>query len=324
MSNKLILESLAKLLPAASRIIQPNTDRQTHTKEIISLHRKICVDRPIRIDTTKIKQPIQLRNLSWILAFCRMSYNSLGDVDFDDTTLKQMADDIRESILETLQYSERLEGLNAKVYSEGCIVLGEQIKDYLSFNLPPELVVEFISNDPVFCNYIFSPTLGVTPAYLSTGCHECNSSGTVINFNHQSFTTNITNQTENEIHVTINEPAASQSAPETFTPKYREDTISDAVINNILPKVLPKKIFNLSEKRNVNLLAFKCFCELEDALKSKGYEVTFVQESNKEKSEITFSNPENELNFKDDDGKPLTHKAFKVSFPKILGRYLTS
>lgn len=135
----------------------------TRIEKITSLYNEICIDDPIRIDINKIKQPIQLINLAWILAFCRRGFESFCNVNFNDLAVAAMAESIRVQLTDTLQYSGRLNNLNAKYYDEPDFVSYDTYKKKLSYEIPPSVVISLLSEDPIFNKYLLLKSSDIDP-----------------------------------------------------------------------------------------------------------------------------------------------------------------
>lgn len=93
------------------------------------------------------------------------------------------------------------------------------------------------------------------------------------------------------------EALEGDAAPTKTIPKYREDAISEAVINHILPEVLPDKTQSLKKGDG-----WKCFLKLESVLKSmKATSVRFDRCSPRSGAKITGSDKDGvsiDTNFK--------------------------
>lgn len=122
--------------------------------QIANLFNQICVEHPIRIDVEKITQPAQLINLAWIIAFCRMKYNSYADISYKDFALNAMAESMRKTLIDTLQASGELHKLNAKYYDEVDFATETTVTKILSYKLPPDLISSVLIKDQTFNKYL--------------------------------------------------------------------------------------------------------------------------------------------------------------------------
>jgi hypothetical protein len=91
-------------------------------------------------------------------------------------------------------------------------------------------------------------------------------------------------------------------------PSFRQDAISKAVINHILPILFPDKILLLPEQEK-NQLKFKCFEMLKPTLEKDGYTVSYKKMGCKDTCFIQFQ------------GKHITFEAFRKRFDRLFAAY---
>ena len=130
------------------------TNRLKRSDQITALFNKICIEYPIRIDINKINHAIQSINLAWILAFCRMGYNSFGEVKYKDMALCSMANDLRKILTDKLQTSGALANLNAKYYDEVDMATGFTVTKTLSHNITPDVAIALLRDDTTLNKFI--------------------------------------------------------------------------------------------------------------------------------------------------------------------------
>ena len=119
------------------------------TDQIIALLDEICIEHPYRFDPSKIKKPIQLINLAWVIAICRKGLASFRDVDFKDTALNSMAETMRQNLIGALNAPTKLK-LKLRYIDEVDLAYGVTVTKTMTYELPPELVIKLISNNSIY------------------------------------------------------------------------------------------------------------------------------------------------------------------------------
>lgn len=133
--------------------------------QITSLLLQICVNDPIKIDESRITEPIKSMNLGWILAICLMGYKSFSEVNFESPILDSLAHNIIEKINIILTQS----GMNLGIptcYDEYDLPTLTSISKIYSYNLTPELISLITKHDD-FRSLFLSKILPIANIYES-------------------------------------------------------------------------------------------------------------------------------------------------------------
>lgn len=261
---------------------------------IANLFNQICVEHPVRIEIEKITKPTQLINLAWIIAFCRMGYNSYGDVSYKDFALNAMAENIRKSLIDELQKSGELHKLNAKYYDEVDFATETTVTSTLSHNLPPSVIKSLLQNNDKYCMLIHAPD--------DPKKSEVSQADVAV--------TALDPMTREQ---SINNMSAQSEITEQGNPKkFRQDPIAQAVIEIILPELLPDKNAPTSTGA-LNKLKRATFEQIKSALEKKGeMRVTYKAMNKFDSSYLCVNNTRT------------TYGAFRKRFDNLLDVYLNN
>lgn len=96
---------------------------------------------------------------------------------------------------------------------------------------------------------------------------------------------------------------------------FREDAISNAVINHILPALFPNKALSLSTTE-INQLKFKCFEELKPTLEKDGHVISYKKIGKKDTFFIVIKQQGNSPSIR------TTFEAFRKRFDALFKIYL--
>lgn len=145
----------AKMVTPMFEPIQMMTWIKQHNKEvrsnqIIRLLNKICVEQPIRIDPEKISEPIHSYNLAWVFVICHKGLQRIEEVKLQELELMPLAEITNEKIMDTLQKSNHPHKLKMKCFDEVDLRDSGAVKKIFSYEIPPILVLELISNDSLY------------------------------------------------------------------------------------------------------------------------------------------------------------------------------
>lgn len=293
------------------------TNMQKRIDQITDLFNQICTEYPIRIDPNKINQSIKSINLAWILAICRMGYNSFGDIDFSDKALNAMAESLRGTLSAILRTNGTLTNLNAKYYDEVDLATGMFVTKTASYNLSPELIASVLYTNPYFSKYLFTNTTSNKKINNEFSSNDTNILNLDISQTNITNVTSITILKESIISSQHNEDTNYKSNIQDVAPakNCRIDAISEAIVNHVLPELLPEKV-HPTNKKDINQLSFRSFELLEQALIKIG--ATSIKQEMSRKKEDSY------IQAIDKSHEPIrtTYGAFRKRFRTFLNTYL--
>ena len=125
-------------------------NKEVRSNQIIRLLNKICVEEPIRIDPVKICEPVHSYNLVWIIVICHKGLQWIEEVKLQELELTPLAEITNGKIMDTLQNSGHLHKLKVKCFDEVDLRGSGAVKKIFSYELPPALVLELISNNSIY------------------------------------------------------------------------------------------------------------------------------------------------------------------------------
>lgn len=143
-------------VPTVMLPYQRQANKTKRIDQITKLYTEIGTKNPIRINTDKIKKPIESINLGWVLAICQMDYMTLAEVSFDNPTLDSLANHCISKINSILTESGKNLDI-PKCCDEYDFPTLTVINKINSYTLEPEVVLELIVSHPDFNCFTESP-----------------------------------------------------------------------------------------------------------------------------------------------------------------------
>ncbi len=246
------------------------SNKEARSNQIIRLLDKICVEQPIRINIEKLYKPFHSYNLAWVIVICHKRLNWIEEVKLQELELTPLAEITNGKIMDYLQQLGHLHKLRVKWFDEVDLRGSGAVKKIMSYEIPPDLVLEIISNDSIYKIKTQHALGSNTPQVIQfVGCSltiQTNS------FNTQVFNTDIS----------YTEASTSSESPT----DYLVDDINIVVVTIILPKLVSNKKTNLKRKE-MNSLCWEIFTQLTDVLNANGAVVfNNLPQKNKKDGEI--------------------------------------
>ena len=125
-------------------------NKEIRTKQIMDTFFQICIEQPIRIKAEKINMPIQSYNLAWVIVICNKKLNYFEEVRLQELELTSLADYTNANIINYLQKTDRLHELNPRWFDEVDLRGSDTVKQKLSYEISPDLVLKVISNKAIY------------------------------------------------------------------------------------------------------------------------------------------------------------------------------
>lgn len=143
---------LSEIKTLKKNIIKLNASNRH--EQIMALYAQVCIGNPFQINLTKITEPFELIDLSWILAIC-----SLKKLSFKSAALISLKRNIHKKLM--MRVSDSLYQFKSKLIAtyvneaEHLNIL--PLQKIHSYKLPPEVVISLLLNDPNFAGlYAFT------------------------------------------------------------------------------------------------------------------------------------------------------------------------
>jgi hypothetical protein len=127
-------------------------NKEVRSNQIIRLLNKICVEQPLRIDPVKISEPVHSYNLAWIIVICNKGLQWIEEVKLQELELTPLAEITNGKIMDSLQKSGHPHKLKVKCFDEVDLRGSGAVKKIFSYEIPPTLVLELISNNAIYKN----------------------------------------------------------------------------------------------------------------------------------------------------------------------------